>query len=75
MLTAQELDERFDAGESIEDYLDHTKAHRPGLEMKRVNGEFPAWVVDALDREAARLGIARLSVLKTWTAEKAAAIQ
>jgi hypothetical protein len=35
-----------------------------------VNVDFPAWVVDTLDREARRLGVTRQSLIKTWIAER-----
>ena len=69
-ITADEFDRRFDAGEDMSDYLDFSKARRLGLEIKRVNVDFPAWMVNSLDREAARLGVTRQSVIKTWVAER-----
>jgi hypothetical protein len=50
--------------------LDLEKAQRPGQEQKRVNGDFPAWIVARLDKEAKRLGVPRQSLIKIWTAEK-----
>lgn len=61
---AKQLDERFDAGESIIEYLDLSGARRPGLESKRVNVDFPAWMVRRLDKEANRLGVPRQSLIK-----------
>ena len=55
-ITAEEFDRKFDDGEDITAYLDLSRAHRPNLEMRRVNVDFPAWVVNGLDREAERLG-------------------
>jgi hypothetical protein len=69
-MKATELDEKFDNGEDISEYFDLTKMRRPNLEARRVNVDFPAWVVDGLDREAARLGVTRHSVIKMWIAEK-----
>jgi len=66
-----ELDEIFDRGE--EDILQHfdvSKASRPGREQRRVNVDFPVWMIQALDDEAARLGVTRQSVIKMWLAEK-----
>lgn len=69
-MKASEFDAAFDAGEDITEYLDLSTMHRPNLESRRVNVDFPAWVVDGLDREAARLGVTRQSVIKMWIAEK-----
>lgn len=69
-ISAAELDKRFDDGEDIVAYLDMSTARRPGLESKRVNVDFPAWVVTGLDREARRLGVTRQSLIKMWIAEK-----
>ncbi|OFZ45825.1 MAG: CopG family transcriptional regulator [Bdellovibrionales bacterium RIFOXYB1_FULL_37_110] len=62
-LTAQELDEKFDAGK--EDILDEFE-----LVTRKVNVDFPKWVIDKLDHEAKRLGITRQSLIKFWIAEK-----
>jgi hypothetical protein len=69
-MKASDFDAAFDAGEDIMEYLDLTTATRPNLEARRVNVDFPAWVVAGLDREAARLGVTRQSVIKMWIAEK-----
>lgn len=69
-MKASEFDAAFDAGEDITEYLDLSTMCRPNLEARRVNVDFPAWVVDGLDREAARLGVTRQSVIKMWIAEK-----
>lgn len=69
-ISTAEFDKRFDDGEDISEYLDMSTARRPGLESKRVNVDFPAWVVSGLDREARRLGVTRQSLIKMWIAEK-----
>ena len=69
-MTASELERRFDAGEDVSDAIDWSKARRPNLEVRRVNVDFPAWVVQALDREAARLGVTRQALVKLWIAER-----
>ena len=69
-ITAPELDEKFDNGEDISAYVDWSKARRPNLEARRVNVDFPAWVVEGLDREARHLGVTRQSVIKMWIAER-----
>ena len=63
-IKAKDLDEKFDRGEDITPYLDHSKATRPGLEQRRVNVDFPVWMIEALDREASRLGVPRQSLIK-----------
>jgi hypothetical protein len=69
-MKASELDQRFDAGEDITGELDLAKAHRPNREARRVNVDFPSWMVESLDREASRLGVTRQSVIKVWIAER-----
>ena len=68
-MKAEDLDQRFDDGEDVLEYFDLETAKRPGLEMKRVNVDFPQWMVEGLDKEAKRLGIPRQSVIKVWIAE------
>jgi hypothetical protein len=63
-MKARDLDKEFDAGKDITRYLDLTKVRRPGHEQKRVNVDFPVWMVDSLDREASRLGVPRQSLIK-----------
>ena len=69
-ITAEEFDKKFDDGEDISEYVDWSKATRPGLEPKRVNIDFPTWVVNGLDQEAQRLGVTRQSLVKLWIAER-----
>ena len=69
-MKAKELDEKFDSGEDITGYLDLDRARRPAQEPKRVNVDFPIWMVQSLDREANRLGVTRQSIIKFWIAEK-----
>ena len=61
---AKELDRKLDSGEDIMKYLDLTKARRPGHDQRRVNVDFPTWMVESLDREASRLGVPRQSLIK-----------
>jgi hypothetical protein len=69
-MKAKTLDRMFDAGENVVDQLDLSKARRVGTDPKRVNVDFPAWMVDSLDREARRLGVTRQSLIKLWLADK-----
>jgi hypothetical protein len=69
-MKADEFDSRFDAGEDITGELDLSSASRPGQTARRVNVDFPSWMVESLDREAKRLGVTRQSVIKVWIAEK-----
>jgi biotin operon repressor len=68
-MKAKQLDKKFDSGENITKYLDVSKAHRPEQEQKRVNVDFPIWMIHSLDKEAKRLGVPRQSVIKVWVAE------
>jgi hypothetical protein len=71
-MKAREFDKRFDAGEDVSGDVDWEKARRPNLALRRVNVDFPAWVVEALDREARRLGVTRQALVKLWIAERLA---
>ena len=69
-MKAKELDKRFDEGEDISKFLDLSQAKRPGQEQRRVNVDFPAWMIERLDKEARRLGVTRQSIIKVWIADR-----
>ncbi|OGP83005.1 MAG: CopG family transcriptional regulator [Deltaproteobacteria bacterium RBG_16_54_11] len=69
-MKANELDKAFDEGKDISEYLDRSKARRPDQEQKRVNVDFPRWMITLLDKEAKRLGVPRQSIIKVWIAER-----
>lgn len=68
-MKAREFDEKFDRGEEVTSDLDISNARRRNQEPKRVNVDFPTWMVESLDREAKRLGVTRQSIIKVWIAE------
>jgi predicted DNA binding CopG/RHH family protein len=63
-ITNEEFDRRFDNGEDVTEYLDMTTIRHANQGSRRVNVDFPAWMVRALDREAAKMGITRQSLIK-----------
>jgi len=69
-IKAKEIEKKFDQGEDISKYLDLSKARRPEQEQKRVNVDFPIWMINLLDKEARRLGVPRQSIIKVWVAER-----
>ncbi len=69
-MKAKEFDKRFDEGDDVSQYLDISKAKRPVQEQKRVNVDFPLWMIQLLDKEAKRLGVPRQSIIKLWVAER-----
>lgn len=69
-MKAEEFDKKFDEGEDISQYLDASKARRPVQEQKRVNVDFPLWMIHLLDKEAKRLGVPRQSIIKLWVSER-----
>ena len=69
-MKAKQLDKKFDEGEDITKYLDVSKAHRPEQEQRRVNVDFPIWMIHSLDKEAKRLGVPRQTIIKVWVAER-----
>jgi len=75
-ITAEEFDKKFDDGEDISEYLDLSTAIRLKdmkklkIETKKVNVDFPEWVVESLDKEAKKIGVTRQSIIKVWIAER-----
>jgi hypothetical protein len=69
-MKAEEFDEVFDRGGDVTSALDLAAARRPGWEQRRVNVDFPEWMIQSLDREAKRLGVTRQSIIKVWIAER-----
>ena len=69
-MKAKDFDKKFDEGKSVVKHLDLSKARRPEQEQKRVNVDFPLWMIHSLDKEAKRLGVPRQSIIKIWLAER-----
>ncbi|MGH8131084.1 MAG: type II toxin-antitoxin system BrnA family antitoxin [Steroidobacteraceae bacterium] len=69
-MKAKKFDSDFDQGKDITKMLELSKARRPKLEQKRVNVDFPTWMIELLDKEASRLGVTRQSIIKVWLAER-----
>lgn len=73
-MKAHEFDKAFDDGEDISAMVDWKNGKRPNTEIKRVNVDFPSWMITKLDLEATRLGVSRQSVIKMWLAERLDAV-
>ena len=70
-MKAKDFDKKFDENKTdIIDDLDLTTLKRPNQQQKRVNVDFPVWVIDSLDKEAGRVGVSRQSIIKLWLVEK-----
>ena len=69
-MKAKDFDKRFDEGKDVSRYLDLTRGRRVNQEQRRVNVDFPSWMIHALDKEATRLGVTRQSIIKVWIAER-----
>ncbi|MDP3516794.1 MAG: CopG family transcriptional regulator [Pseudohongiella sp.] len=70
-MKAEDFDKKFDDGkEDIIDDLDLSSARRVNYEQKRINVDIPSWVIESLDREAARIGVTRQSIIKVWLVER-----
>jgi len=69
MKTAKAFDEAFDSGEDLSEFIDYSKGRRPNLEQKRVNLDLPLWMIERLDQEARRLGVARQAIMKMFLAQ------
>ena len=69
-MKTKEFDKLFDEGKDITHLLDLSSARKPNQDQKRVNVDFPVWMVNKLDQEAKRLGVTRQSIIKIWLAER-----
>jgi len=69
-MKAKTFERKFDDGKDITDALDLTKARRPLQAQRRVNVDFPTWMIDRLDKEARRVGVTRQSIIKIWLSER-----
>ena len=69
-MKAKKFDTDFDNGKDVTDALDNSKARRPLQAHRRVNVDFPTWMIESLDKEASRLGVTRQSIIKVWLAER-----
>jgi len=69
-MKAHNLDKMFDAGKNISKHLNLSEARRPVQEQKRINVDFPVWIIQSLDKEAKRLGVPRQSIIKIWIVER-----
>ena len=69
-MKAKEFDARFDRGDDVSNVLDMSKARRPGQQPRRVNVDFPEWMIVLLDKEAERIGTTRQAVIKFWVADR-----
>jgi hypothetical protein len=69
-MKAVEFDKKFNKGETLAKHLNVPKAKRINQDMKRVNVDFPVWMIDELDKEAKRLGVPRQSIIKVWVAAR-----
>ncbi|MDT8387468.1 MAG: CopG family transcriptional regulator [Thiogranum sp.] len=69
-MKAKKFDSEFDSGKDVTDVLEISKARRPLQKQRRVNVDFPDWMIESLDREAGRLGVTRQSIIKVWLAER-----
>ena len=69
-MKADEFEKKFDENKNITEHLDLSKLSRPKQEQKRVNVDFPLWMINLLDKEAKRLGVPRQSIIKVWISER-----
>ena len=69
-MKAREFEDKFDEGVDISQYIDVSQARRPKHQQKRINVDFPLWMIHLLDKEASRLGVPRQSIIKLWIAER-----
>lgn len=59
-MKAKVFDKKFDDNAvDIIDDLDLSTIKRPNQAQRRVNVDFPAWMIESLDQEANRIGVTR----------------
>jgi len=70
-MKASEIDKIFDENqEDTLDYFNTSNIKMINEEPKRVNIDFPSWMIQSLDKEAKHVGVSRQAVIKMWLAEK-----
>jgi hypothetical protein len=69
-MKAEEFDKKFDENQDITGFLDLSATERPGHSSRRINVDFPVWMIQLMDKESKRLGVTRQSIIKIWIAEK-----
>jgi len=69
-MKAKKFDSDFENGKDLTGSLDLSKIKRPNQTQKRVNVDFPTWMIESLDKEASRMGVTRQSIIKVWLAER-----
>jgi len=75
-ISTEEFDSRFDNGEDISEFLDFEKAEsvddfeKKKFKVRKVNVDFPQYIIDLLDEEARKIGVTRQSIIKVWIAER-----
>jgi hypothetical protein len=69
-IKAEEFDRMFDDGEDISQFVDKDSIRRPGLEARRVNVDFPEWIIQSLDVHSRMIGVSRQSLIKLWISER-----
>ena len=70
-MKASQLDKKFDENkEDILEYFDTSKIKMINEKQRRVNIDFPEWMIQSLDKEAKHIGVSRQAVIKMWIADK-----
>ena len=70
-MKAKDFDKKFDDNKSdIIENLDLSTLKRPNQVQKRINVDFPSWVIDSLDKAARKIGVTRQSIIKVWLVER-----
>lgn len=74
-MKAKDFDKKFDEGKTdVVDQLNLKTLKRPKQMQRRVNVDFPTWMIESLDKEASKLGVTRQSIIKVWLAERLEAL-
>ena len=68
-ISSKEFDRKFDKGKDVASFLDMKKA-KVNKKIKRVNIDFPIFLLVEIDKEANKIGVTRSSLIKLWLAER-----
>lgn len=67
--TAEELEKMFEEGADMTEYMDLDNIQHVHPHPKQINITIPMWLVDSLDEEAERRGVARKAIINTALVE------
>jgi len=70
IITGEEFDRMFEAGEDLDAYLDLDNIRRPGRERRAIAFDLPKTEYDAVVSAAANSGLKVADLVSTWVIER-----